>query len=57
MVADECVKYRSVLELSHPTSEGIVKNWDDMQLIWERGFQKIGLDDFSELSIMMTEAA
>lgn len=27
MVGDEASKYRSLLELSHPTEEGIVKNW------------------------------
>jgi actin-related protein len=30
MVGDEAEKYRSLLELSYPTEEGIVKKWDDM---------------------------
>ena len=30
MCGHEASKYRSLLELSHPTSEGIVKSWEDM---------------------------
>lgn len=30
MVGDEAERYRALLELSHPTEEGIVKNWEEM---------------------------
>lgn len=30
MVGDDASKYRALLELNYPTSEGIVKNWEDM---------------------------
>jgi len=30
MIGKEALKYRSLLELSYPISEGIVKHWGDM---------------------------
>lgn len=41
MVGDEAAPYRSMLELSHPVYEGIVKNWDDMSLVWGYAFDKV----------------
>ena len=55
MVADEAAPYRVMLELNHPIEEGIVKNWDDMSLIWGRSFQLLGTD-IPNTNIMMTEA-
>jgi len=56
MVGDEAAPLRSMLELSHPIDEGIVKDWDDMERIWEYGFNKMGAD-LSESRVLMTEAA
>jgi actin-related protein len=33
MIGEEASKYRTMLELSQPTSEGIIKKWDDMELL------------------------
>jgi actin-related protein 2 len=45
MIGDEAAPCRSLLELSHPLEEGIIKNWEDMELIWEYGFRKVlGVD-------------
>lgn len=41
MIGDEVSKYRSILELSHPTQEGIVKNWDDMTLLLDYTFKNV----------------
>lgn len=41
MIGDEAAPCRGLLELSHPLEEGIIKNWDDMELIWEYGFKKV----------------
>ena len=30
MVGDEAAPLRAMLELSHPVTEGIVKDWNDM---------------------------
>jgi actin-related protein len=40
MIGDEAAKARRLLELSHPLEEGIVKNWEDMELIWKYGFEE-----------------
>lgn len=44
MVGDEAVPYRVMLELSHPVAEGVVNNWPDMELVWDRGFKKLGVN-------------
>jgi actin-related protein 2 len=41
MIGDEVTKYRSLLELSYPTSEGIVQNWDDMSLLLDYAFKSV----------------
>ena len=53
MVGDEAAPLRSMLELNHPIEEGIkislkwlinqgiVKDWDDMERIWEYGFRRV----------------
>ena len=52
MIWDETTDYRSMLELSYPLKEGIVQNWDDMELIWDYAFKnKLKLTDNSEYNI------
>jgi actin-related protein 2 len=41
MIGNEASKYRSLLELSHPTDEGIVKNWEDMGLLMKYSFEQV----------------
>lgn len=43
MIGDEAAPYRAMLELSHPVAEGIVKNWEDMSLVWGHAFNKVFL--------------
>ena len=35
MIGDEVTKVRSLLELSYPMEEGIIKNKEDMELLWD----------------------
>ena len=56
MVGDEVTKHRSLLELSYPTEEGMVKNWDDMHLLLDYSFRTIGASPVQGKSIFMTEA-
>lgn len=44
MIGDEVTKYRSILELSYPTEEGIVRNWDDMGLLLDYSFKSVSFD-------------
>jgi actin-related protein 2 len=58
MIADEANPYRSMLEINYATKEGIVDNWDDMELIWKYAFfDKMKVTDPSDKKIIMTEAA
>ncbi len=41
MIGNEASKYRSLLELSYPTSEGIVKSWEDMELLIRYSFEQV----------------
>lgn len=41
MIGDEAAPYQSMLELSKPVEEGTVKNWDDMELLWDYSFKKV----------------
>lgn len=45
-----------MLELSYPTEEGIVKNWEDMQILLKYSFEKIGVKDSRGKSVFITEA-
>ncbi|CAD8149657.1 unnamed protein product [Paramecium octaurelia] len=56
MIGDEAQPYRGLLELTHPLEEGVVKNWDDMELIWNYGYKKLGIDP-KDQTVLMTEAA
>lgn len=55
MIGDEAAPYRAMLELNHPVSEGIVKDWNDMSLVWGYAFNKMKITP-KESSIFMTEA-
>lgn len=41
MIGDEAAPYQAMLELSKPVEEGTVKNWDDMELLWDYSFKKV----------------
>ena len=63
MIGDEAAAARQMLECSYPIEEGKVKNWDDMELIWEHTFaNQLGLVDAAGAcdtkgcKILLTEA-
>ena len=57
MIGDEVIPYRSLLELSYPIDEGIIKNPDDLFKLWEYALtQKLKIEDPSETKILVTEA-
>ena len=57
MIGDEVIPYRSLLELSYPIDEGIIRNPDDLFKLWEYALtQKLKIDDPSESRILVTEA-
>ena len=57
MIGDEVIPYRSLLELSYPIDEGIIRNSDDLYKLWEYAFtQKLKIEDPSESKVLVTEA-
>lgn len=54
-IGDDCVTYRSLLELSYPITNGMVKDWTAMEHIWDYTFsERMGID-CKEHNILLTE--
>lgn len=45
MVCDEAAPLRAYLEVEYPLIEGKIKNWSDMEHIWDYCFKKLGLPE------------
>ncbi|KAL5111908.1 Eukaryotic peptide chain release factor subunit 1 [Taenia crassiceps] len=56
MIGDEASELRSMLELSYPMENGIVKNWEDMQHLYDYTFgpSKLNIDTHHS-KILLTE--
>ena len=56
MFGDEAEALRQNLEITYPLENGMVKSWNDMELLWDYTFkEKLHVDDFSGKSILLTE--
>ena len=45
MVGEEASELRSMLEVSYPMENGIVRSWDDMKSVWNHTFyEKLKID-------------
>jgi actin-related protein 2 len=56
MVGNEASQLRHMLELSYPMENGIVRNWDDMQHVWDYTFGETKLNiNPKECKILLTE--
>lgn len=55
MYGDEVLQYRAYLDVSHPMENGVIQNWDDMELLWEHTFrERLGVNP-QEHKILLTE--
>jgi len=55
MVGDEASKLRSMLEVTYPLDNGIVRNWEDAQHVWNYAFfEKMKINP-RESKILLTE--
>ena len=54
-IAEQIEEHRAALKLVHPMEEGIVKDWDAMEKVWNHAFAKFP-QDFSKTRLMLTEA-
>lgn len=41
LVGAQCMEHQSQLRLSHPISNGIIQNWDDMEKVWDHAFKDL----------------
>ncbi|KAJ5066287.1 actin-related protein 2-a-related [Anaeramoeba ignava] len=55
MVGEEAAKVRNMLQISYPLENGIVRNWEDMEILYDYTFEKLGIDGPNN-SILLTEA-
>jgi len=56
MVGNEASRLRTMLQITYPLDNGIVRNWDDMNYVWDYTFfEKLKIDP-KECKIMLTEA-
>eukprot|EP01047_Picozoa_sp_COSAG01_P085991 COSAG01_NODE_19139_length_1028_cov_1.541442_1_plen_87_part_10 len=56
MVGEEAAAVRQMLDIKYPLSEGVVKNWEDMEILWDYTFgEKLHIDP-PACKILLTEA-
>lgn len=55
MVGDEASAARRALEISYPMEEGKIKNWDDMEILWDYTFNDRLQTDTKGKRIVLTE--
>ena len=41
MVGDEAAAQRAGLEVTYPVDNGVIRNWDDMELLWNYTFSYV----------------
>lgn len=57
MVGDEASQLRNMLQVTYPLDNGIVRNWEDMNHVWDYTFnEKLKVGDPKNCKIMLTEA-
>jgi len=55
MVGDEAARLRSMLQISYPLDNGIVRNWDDAYHLWNYTFEEKLKVKTPDCKIMLTE--
>lgn len=55
MCGDEAAAARTMLQISYPMENGIVKKWDDMQHLWDYTFYEKMKIDPTGRKILLTE--
>lgn len=55
MVGDEAAENRSFLQITQPMEHGIVKNWEDMQHLWNYTFEQKLKVDTRGMKVLLTE--
>jgi actin-related protein 2 len=56
MVGDEAAKLRSMLQITYPLDNGIIRNWEDIMYVWDYAFSEKLKINPRECKILLTEA-
>jgi actin-related protein 2 len=56
MVGDEASKVRSMLQITYPLDNGVIRNWEDMMHVWDYTFNEKLQITPKDCKIMLTEA-
>jgi len=55
VVGEECARLRSLLDVNYPVENGIIRNWDDMNAVWDHTFyEKLKINP-PDCKILLTE--
>ena len=57
MCGSEAAAARSMLDISYPVVNGIIRNWEDMNYLWDYTFNDELKIDPTQYKILLTEAA
>lgn len=55
MVGDEASKLRMMLQITYPLENGIVRNWEDIEYVWDYTFHEKLKINTNECKILLTE--
>ncbi|KAG0148930.1 hypothetical protein CROQUDRAFT_721419 [Cronartium quercuum f. sp. fusiforme G11] len=55
MIGDQASEYRNYLQITQPMEHGIIKNWDDMLLLWDYTFQSKLKVETKDRKVLLTE--
>ena len=55
MVGDEAAENRNYLQVSQPMEHGIVRNWEDMKILWDYTFDEKLHVDTRGRKVLLTE--
>lgn len=55
MIGDQASEHRNYLQITQPMEHGIIKNWDDMMLLWDYTFQSKLKVDTRDRKVLLTE--
>ena len=57
MIGDDASLLRSQLEVNYPIENGIVRNWEDMEHLWDYTFgpEKLNIDPRYETALFYVE--
>jgi len=55
MIGDEAAENRNFLQVTQPMEHGIVRNWEDMKLLWDYTFDEKLKVDTKGRKVLLTE--